>query len=99
MRTTTVLLTCDHCGFGSSFSDPRWFVRVEGFDLCRWCAAPEPREWIETGGHRVEFAEDGGSWACSCGQTWRRPGFLFGVMSALPSPANASAHVHLERRD
>lgn len=104
MRLQTIQLHCDMCGYGGPYSEPEDFVAIGDVDLCRWCALPAPRLWVETGGHRVTF--DGESWLCSCGGSheetlirlrYAKEPVTARVMNSVPRLANATAHVHLER--
>ena len=95
-RRQLVTVTCDFCGWGGALTRPQDFTQhgSAAYDLCKWCADPEPHRAAETGGHCVTFTETG--WTCSCGVSWRRPMFPFGVEAAVPHLPNATAHRHLD---
>lgn len=107
MSSTKVTVTrCDLCGYGGAWSAPEDFRPIAAgttaIDLCRWCADDTPRAWVESGGHRVSFGSD--SWQCSCGAVYgsvvlrlRMNATPPYVLDAVPSLANATAHIHIER--
>lgn len=101
-RTQVVEVRCDLCGHGGPWSDPATFQRVGGFDFCRWCADDQPKQWAETGSHRVTFGQDGVPWVCSCGKAYntvvmwlRMRGVRSAVFDAVPDAVLATASAHL----
>jgi hypothetical protein len=72
-RVMVEQVSCDFCGYGGRLARPVDFRHYdrEGVDLCRWCVGScRAVAWIESGGHRVDFATpDGADWSCSCGAT------------------------------
>jgi hypothetical protein len=106
VKTQSVTITCDFCGYDSTWSGPELFVvRGDAVDLCRWCATePPPLRTMSSGRHEITFAEDW-SWTCSCGEAstdWeslhlrvtRSPR----VVAAVPNLGYALARIHSEKR-
>lgn len=109
MRTQTVTITCDFCGYGGQWTRPEDFTHVaaESIDLCRWCSRPSTPpsgSVLECGRHLVTFTDTG--WWCSCGQSFvdtgdvSVKGWPYFVPSrlrrAVPSISFATANVHTQ---
>jgi hypothetical protein len=81
------------CGYGGAWTRPDDFTSIDGVDLCKWCADPTVKQWLQCGHHTVVFATD--SWSCTCGAEFRRPLLPSWVLAAVPSMLNATANAHV----
>lgn len=111
MRTQTVAVSCDLCGYGGAYTAAEDFTQhgpTGDVDLCRWCSRdPGPLAAgarMACGRHEITFAEDW-SWSCSCGQRWvpwmyvKQPGGAptpTRVVAAVPNLRYALARIHSE---